>query len=814
MPPRTAAARPAPARQLPTRAERRRARATSTERGPRPPITAPRAALAYLVLAVVFLAPALRPGSQLGGIDWSGAGFPVLEFVGRALEAGRMPSWIPGIYGGLPVFANPGSTFHPLRLLLAAVLPAGHVLAGFLVAHFVLAGTGGYLLLRELGARGWVAFTGGLAFEFTGALASLLYAGHDGRFIVAASAPMVLWAIWRGARTGAPGPFALLAALLGGVLLGFQLQSAYYLLVVGGAWATFALVRHDVHRRPALLARRVALGLGAVALAFAMAAVNLLPFASYVEESPRAGAEGRGYAFSTSYSMPPQETLGLAVPEQAGLVLDYRGPNPLKYHTEYAGALVVLLTILGVLVARDDRRWRFFALLAVLALTVAWGGFTPLHRVWTTLLPGSAKFRAPGIAIWVVALGLVLAASLVLERLAALRDDAGAELARAARLAARAVAALCALALVAGAIQRLEHPGLEAGAGWLRFAVATAITGGALVLWLRRVVPTRAVAVALALATVIDLWVIDRRFLLVMDEPAQLYAADDVVDFLRSRPDLGRAWVFPQAAPGESGYLGNGQFGVHSNYLLHHGIPQAGGEHGNQLRRWNEYVGTDSTRALDWHNFMQRPAMLAAAGVGYVVSRVDLSQYREADGSLRPSGLVRVHTGSAAVFRNERAMGRAYVVPAAEPAADAIAAMRRPTWDPRRSAIVEAPLATVPATPPAGVPPSNVVLVADAADSTVVWTAAEQPMLLVVADNFYPGWEATVDGTPVPVVRANHTFRAVEVGAGAHEVRFHFRPAPLLMGMRVSLAATAVLALWGLAAGALAWRARRVAAAA
>ena len=53
----------------------------------------------------------------------------------------------------------------------------------------------------------------------------------------------------------------------------------------------------------------------------------------------------------------------------------------------------------------------------------------------------------------------------------------------------------------------------------------------------------------------------------------------------------------------------------------------------------------------------------------------------------------------------------------------------------------------------------------------------------MVADTDYPGWEAAVDGQPVPILRANVAFRAVEVPAGEHVVEFRFRPASARNGL-------------------------------
>jgi uncharacterized membrane protein YfhO len=47
---------------------------------------------------------------------------------------------------------------------------------------------------------------------------------------------------------------------------------------------------------------------------------------------------------------------------------------------------------------------------------------------------------------------------------------------------------------------------------------------------------------------------------------------------------------------------------------------------------------------------------------------------------------------------------------------------------------------------------------------------------VVLNDVWHPWWRATVDGTPVEILKANVLFRAVVVPAGRHVVRFTFHP--------------------------------------
>ncbi len=69
-----------------------------------------------------------------------------------------------------------------------------------------------------------------------------------------------------------------------------------------------------------------------------------------------------------------------------------------------------------------------------------------------------------------------------------------------------------------------------------------------------------------------------------------------------------------------------------------------------------------------------------------------------------------------------------------------------------------------------------------------------RPAIVVLADAFDPGWRATLDGQPAPVLRANRLMRAVAVPAGRHEIVYTYRPASILLGLGASLAGAILLA--------------------
>jgi hypothetical protein len=78
----------------------------------------------------------------------------------------------------------------------------------------------------------------------------------------------------------------------------------------------------------------------------------------------------------------------------------------------------------------------------------------------------------------------------------------------------------------------------------------------------------------------------------------------------------------------------------------------------------------------------------------------------------------------------------------------------------------------------------------DGANRVTIRAVLDAPGYLVVADTWYPGWHARVDGEPAQLLRANHAFRAVQLTAGEHIVEMFYRPTSVLVG-----AAASVLAL-------------------
>jgi hypothetical protein len=71
-------------------------------------------------------------------------------------------------------------------------------------------------------------------------------------------------------------------------------------------------------------------------------------------------------------------------------------------------------------------------------------------------------------------------------------------------------------------------------------------------------------------------------------------------------------------------------------------------------------------------------------------------------------------------------------------------------------------------------------------EQVVVDVQAARAAYLVLSDAWYPGWGATLDGTPAEILHANGLFRAVRVPAGSHQIVFAYHSRPLEIGAGVS----------------------------
>ncbi len=153
------------------------------------------------------------------------------------------------------------------------------------------------------------------------------------------------------------------------------------------------------------------------------------------------------------------------------------------------------------------------------------------------------------------------------------------------------------------------------------------------------------------------------------------------------------------------------------------------------------------------------------------------------------------------VYRNTHSLARARLVGRSEIIEDparTFKRLREDGFDPAREVVLEtAPNTGTPA--PIEGDPGTARVTRYETSEVAVETNAVADAMLVLADAYFPGWKAFLDGRPVDIVPAYYAFRAVAVPKGLHTVEFRYEPASFRLGMTISCIALLAGILWAVA---------------
>ncbi len=756
-----------------------------------------------LVASAVFLAAALSlcwpmlTGQFLAGDDQVLAGYSFRLFGAEYFKAhGTIPEWNPYLFGGMPfIAAMHGDIFYPTAWLRWLVQTDVGMTVGFF-AHLVIAGLAMYALLRGLGASWTAAVAAGVGYELSGIVASMLRPGHDGKLFVAALAPFAFLALLRAIRQGRLGRYGVFALIIGLCMLSPHYQMTYYLLVACGLFAVWLTFFDRERSRARTPVADLGLASVAVALGIGIGMIQGLPFLKYIPYSPRVeGGDSSGWEYATSYAMPIEELMSTVLPQFNGLFEFYWGQNFFKTHNEYLGAIVVVLAILGLGVAKRRGLLLGFGMIAGLFLLVAFGAHTPFYRLWYTVMPMMDKVRAAGMAFFLVALCVCVWAGLGIDRVLS-----GQVSARRLYIPLGAIGLIAVLGAV-GARQGLaealagpqEHvraalganaPEMRAGA--LRLLLVTVIGGGVLLAIQRGMLRGAGAATALIAVVFADNWSVLRKFPEWLPPGAVAFADDDLTLTMRQAALPFRAFDPSGGAAGAQVYAGS--------WLMARQVPTLFGYHGNESRFFDELFGTKNI----WTNQFSA-SLLDLYAVRYIVANQPIDAvvqgYTPRLGPVTFPNLTSRRAQAGFLFERDSAPKWVRVVPAAVkvPEAQIIPTLIDPRF-PANSVALYSDTATVDAAPLASIPPPSDVTPTVAAWApgalTVSLTGVDtRTTYLLVAENWYPGWSAVVDGVVVPTLRANYAMLSVPLPPGAKQVVLTYTTPGYATGKVMSLAA-------------------------
>ncbi len=734
--------------------------------------------LVLALLTILFLRPAILPppGQVLAANDFRAMFYPLTTMLHDMVHAGELPLWNPYTFIGHPLIGNPHSAlFYPATWLIM-LIGADRGLGLALAFHIWLAAWGMSRLSRSFGSTYTAGLLAGVVFGMSEWMGTRFYAGHYTLIMVAAWIPWAVagyrHALTRGTwRSAIPGGMALGAALLGGhppmvFYLGLSLiiMLIYHIMTaedtVRGAWVA--------------IRQLVLLGIVGVILGAAL----MLPALELTRLSVR---DNNDLEFINSFALPPAQFLGLALPGLFG--------NPNQAPTYYWGrdfyeefsAYLGLLPLLALPLAfrRIRKEHTFFIGLIVLGVLMSVGLQGALLPVVVRWIPGFSFFRAPGRALFFVMFGLAGLLALFITQLQRSTFEERREFLRPVLQRWIPIAMLVAFGASvffsgwyasASHVEPMPTRALMVAGSLAAAGVVLAGLWAALWMWtipsgnsLPKIVngeeiishPTSAnlnimkwALPVLVLVVIIDAWRI----------PLQLI---NNTDGWRDALWEGAAVNIPSAAD--------------SRVIQ---IPDDSPYNGGYVEKLQHVIGYDPLpietfdklqKIGDLHDPMNPAYTLL--GVKYILAKVPYDRTNFELIGIAAGGIYYKRTDP---FPRTWFATKGVTV---EPNDDAVRdSIKKDVEALRDTAIVDSPM-DCPTSD------SATATISDFHPTNLTIKTEGGGGVLVLSDQYYPGWQATVDGQSVPITRAFTALHAVCVPAGAHTVQFVYRPMSLIIGL-------------------------------
>ncbi|HTG42994.1 MAG TPA: YfhO family protein, partial [Verrucomicrobiae bacterium] len=659
---------------------------------------------------------------------------------------------------GLPFLAQWNTmVFYPFSLIYL-LFPLSWSLGFFCLFHLWWAAFGMFILARSWTGHNFAAAVAGLSFIFSGVLLSCLKWPNN-----MAALGWMPWLVFYAERAVRGNLRAVATAALVGAAQ--MLAGAPEIIVL--SWViTGILTLYVVFTQKAEQLPIVGKFLALVVLVAALCSVQLLPFLDLLSHSQReAGFHG------SQWPMPPWGWANFFLP-LFRMFPSYHDvhaqPGQYWISTYYVSISVWVLAVVAFSKVRTARVWLLAGTL-VIVLWISLGERALLYKWLRATIPGLGMMRFPIKFVVLAAFILPLLGALGLAHLLSGRDKAQA---KSIWIPTGIILAIIGSLILFSELNpfRYSRAFLTTWNGLWRMAFLS--FGAALLglLWKREGASRRIPALLfLALA------VIDGLSHTTWQNPAVpkwVYSGAAIEMVPKPLLGHGRAMMSPEAAdtidhlkldyPVEDVMASRISLYCNLNLLEH--IPKIDGFYAIYPREMAEvqdllYATTNLPPA----------ALLDFLGVTQISADHSWDQWEHRPSALplitSPPRLTEIKKGVSDLFGN--------------------------SFNPREEALLEVPAEAIPSTGAAQIDrldwkPEKITFQARSAG----------PATIVLSQTFYHNWAATIDGAPVPILRANHAFQALRFSSGTHTVVLEYIDQAFRLGSIISLvAAAAVIAL-------------------
>ena len=764
------------------------------------------AIITFLIVTILYFKPVFFEHKSLNQHDikqWEGGAKELLDYRNSTNEEAL---WTNSMFSGMPAYLINvewgNSIIGTIQSIISFGLPHPVRVVYLLFLCF-------YIMLLSFGVRPYLAIVGALAFGLSSYNIIGLSAGHNARIAAVAFMPLVL----AGIRTVFKGKhllgFTLTSLAIALELRVGHLQITYYLFLMIAAYGISELFFAIKNKKIQPFIKQSGILVIAGLLGLATFIGSILSTMEYSKYSIRGKSEltqinsgenkdglTKDYAFQYSNGIWEPMTLFIAnimggssqqklaidsetakfmlqqgaakpqVEQQLQAMPTYWGNQPLTA-PYYAGAIIVFLFVLGILVLpKQQTIWLFF--ISALGIMLSWGSsFSSFNYFMFDYFPGYNKFRSVTFAIILPILAMNLVGFIGIEKF--LTSDWSAKTKKQLLIAFSSTGGVALLLwLFAGVFGfhgavdaqlpdwllapiRADRQSLLKGSAMAAF-VLSGLSVAAIWFTLTKRIQPSILYLSIAFLMLIDLWSTDKKLLNDSNfsrNPARTFFQKTEADQLILNDKTLDFRVFNLQNPWNE---------ARTSYY-HNSI---GGYHGAKIRRYQDLIerglSPEHQEAID----LLRSGQTNFADLG-VINMLN-TRYLVAGPS------------KDAVIKNNNANGNAWFVTGIESVNSADEELNKLLEiETKEKAVIDITKFTINTSQLNA--EGSIKLTKYAPNELNYTSENQQAGLAVFSEIYYPkGWIATIDGKEVPILRANYVLRALEIPAGKHIITFNFKP--------------------------------------
>jgi hypothetical protein len=806
----------------------------------------------FFFLSLAYFIPDILEGKVLNQHD-------VMQYKGMSKEIqdhrdkyGEEPLWTNSMFGGMPAYLiSTQYKSNALRIVNKIILLNDFRPVSFIFLYLI----GAYIALLLFGVSPWLSFAGAIAYAFSSYFFIIIQAGHISKVLALGYMPPIIagtYAAFRGK--------AILGSLITGVFLGLQilvthLQITYYTLLIILILGIFELVNALKSNAFGNFLKPLPWLLLFVILAIGANFASLYSNYEYGKYSIRGKSElsvnaenktsGLDKDYATQWSYGIGETFTLLIPDFMGgsstgtlktssrtyqsiksaygaseakkfigSVPLYWGKQPGTSGPVYVGAVVVFLFILGMFIVKGAVKWWLF-IVTIVSILLSWGhNFFVLTNFMLDYFPGYNKFRSVSMTLIMAEFAMPVLAILALKEIIDNKIPKK-DFLKALKYTFFGLGGLTLLLmLVSGSFnmsspvdEQMRSQGLDNIVDALqkdrlsllrsdafRSLVFIFLTATLVYFAYLKKIKFNTIILLLSLLLLVDMWPVNKRYLNSKDFVTK---KADKTPFSPSTADL---LILNDKDPDFKVLnLSVSPLQDASTSWFHKSL---GGYHGAKMRRYQELFDHNIEKEITSliGTFQKRPVPVALDSTMATLSTLNMLNTRYIIYNSEAPPLVNKHELGNVWFVHEVKMvanadEEMAAISAFNPAYEAVV-------DKRFISSLEGLKLTYDST-------ARISLTEYRANYLKYSSSASADQLAVFSEIYYDkGWQAYIDGQPVPHFRANYILRAMRVPSGNHTIEFKFHPRSYFMGEKVSMACSLLLILMVLGTGFWEWKKR------